>query len=376
MSKGNADYSGATRLADSARESQCLDIEPWAAAVARTLCAWSAVLPKVVSPVTIPFWARVGTPSRVSVSGPGLRRDRTEGRWPQQMDRSVDDTHGPLTAAMLPYVAAHRSSAAASGQAARPSRYVRGRAPSIDVGAVLGDLMDFRGSLLVAQSLGRLAVRGTMLDKSRADALRERVDERVATLRQRMDGVFRDAANPRNKLPTAAQAYEIIMETGALGARRGTRGGPVLETSTRLWAPLRELVSSKIDYARAVLRELREDISPDLRSLGGAATAVEQLDTILADATHSGVMNLLARMNPAMQTAFEQDCANAVRALPKQPSVENLKHWFVEGGWYARHVELGRDVVLAVLEFEQGRIAGLMDAACDPVHAQAWASPA
>jgi hypothetical protein len=194
-----------------------------------------------------------------------------------------------------------------------------------------------------------------------------RVQREIETVRTRVEKLFADSFHPRNNLPDARAALEILSESNAWGAS----DSGLAQAAYALWAPLAALLSGRIEFVRASLFDVREEIAAELRAAGPAAERLEMLDRVVHAAMREPVDKLFARILPLMETRFAEELGAAVSLIGSQrqgePTVEDLARWYCDDGLFARHVRQGRDVVIGVLEFEAERLIALAEACCGAV---------
>lgn len=238
-------------------------------------------------------------------------------------------------------------------------------APEVDAAAVLADLIDLRGGVLLAELLAGLDAIDAAPDPE-APAIAARVRRRVAegldALEGRLNSAFENALRPRYRLPTAPRAFQVLQQTGALDARRGRP----LKTATRtLWAPCGEFVETQLKRARFAIQELRSAVAPELRRLGPDAARLERLDAALDAATRHEVERLYRRVTVACEASFAQALRRAVAALPRSPELADLAEGFSAWGWLPEEIEKARGLVLGIVHRERARLEALVEAACD-----------
>lgn len=236
---------------------------------------------------------------------------------------------GPLFGALAPYLTA------------------TGVDAEIEVASVMASLLEFGGSMRLAERLAEpppRAPRSTPHPGSRP--LEARIDRELELLRTRVERAF-ESVRPR-----AVSLWNALEDATAWG-------NPQLTADT-LWAPLGEVIGSRIDAVRSTTSEIRHEIAHELR-LDPSATHLEALDAVLHEAMHGATQKLCARIVPAMHAVFTRDVNAASSALPDFPRREQLEPWCRRDGCVAKHFWAGRAIVSVLLELEADRLLALAE---------------
>lgn len=253
---------------------------------------------------------------------------------------------GPLAAA-----------AAALAEESSPNALVPG-----DPAAFLARRMDLRGSVDLARQLAAIdrSPPPPAVDADAARGLRELVRARLNELASSVDRTFLEPFQRRNKLPSPAQIYAALEQSGALTTRIGR---PVAAAVDSLWTPFGELYTLWLDRVGYEARVLRAEITPALQALGPAAARLERLDAALLGATAKGRAELLDKLLPGLARSFARTLSSAIACLPAAATPAHIEAWAVSPGWLRPEVARAHAVVRAVLAHERGRLEGLVGSA-------------
>jgi hypothetical protein len=228
-------------------------------------------------------------------------------------------------------------------------------------------VLDFSGSMRLAESLSAFEEPLASGSRPPTSPLAARVHREIETVRARVDRAFADPFRPRNSLADATTAWTILSDAEAWGGDAKA----ISRAARDLWDPIATLVSGRIEFVRASLFDIREEIAPELRAAGPRAGRLETLDRVVHAAMREPVDKLFARILPLMETRFGEDLALALALIGSEISgdrkPDDLAGWYQGDGLLARHVRQGRDVVLGVLEFEADRLMALAEACCGAV---------
>jgi hypothetical protein len=228
-----------------------------------------------------------------------------------------------------------------------------------DPAAFLAGLMDLRGSVELAQRLPAWAKAPAVgrIDSAGARRLLSLVEDRLGEVRGAIDRVYADPFQRRNKLPKAAELFEMIAPS--------LRAGRLSSATIALcWGPFEALVSSAIDRARFEVQVLREEIAPPLRALGAIPSRLERLDAALGEATAKGRQQIFDRLVERLGRSFGRELGAAVKALGEASHAGEVAPWFLPNRWISNEIEAGRRVVVAAFEHEAAKLSALVGSAC------------
>jgi hypothetical protein len=237
---------------------------------------------------------------------------------------------------------------------------------------VLAMLLDFSGSVALAELLQAPAPRGSshpaaadlslkLQDKVRAqlDALSTRALKRLGAT-----SGMRDAFEPA-KLREAIE--RVTSMTSITGQTRVPDDKAATRLARELSVPLRAALGASIRQAQADLATLRSNIAPELRALGPRASHLERIDAALQGSIHGKLSMLFERLVLAAELAFERACITACAALPEGFGEGELTEWASETGWIGRYRERSTRMTQAFCAHLQRSLEGLLQAA---IHAE------
>ena len=229
---------------------------------------------------------------------------------------------------------------------------------------VLAALMDFSGSVALAELLGAAAPDGP----SHPEAARLGATL-MQEVRARLDSLLPLALKPLTgrRAPEAPPADALL---ALIRAHAGDgRPGPeaALCIAAELGAPLRSALATSLRQAQAHVATLRWEIAHELRALGPRADRLERIDAALQRSIQAKLGELLDRMEHAGMLTFERACLRACADLPDEPSEAALARWVVETGWIERYRERCVRMTRALYGHLRRSLEGLLRAA---IHAE------
>ncbi|HEX5659908.1 MAG TPA: hypothetical protein VFX59_22085 [Polyangiales bacterium] len=231
---------------------------------------------------------------------------------------------------------------------------------------VLAMLMDFAGSVALAELLGAPSVEGSC--HPQAKALATKLQSEV---RSRLDTLLPLALKPLTgrRAPSVPPAHELLeaieRATGELGTR--PEGDAVVRLARELGAPLFSALGASLRQAQANIATLRWEIAHELRALGPRADRLERIDAALQRAVQGKLGDLFDRMELAAELTFERACAHACQALPEGFGAAELASWSAESGWIERYRERCVRMTRALFGHLRRSLEGLLRAA---IHAE------
>ena len=244
-------------------------------------------------------------------------------------------------------------------------------------GAFLAELIDARGSVALAERLAEIAddapdatVSIRRGDADSAARIASATAEEIEAIGDRFESAFELAFRPRYRLPTPAQALAVLRETSAIPDRdaspmpNGRASKRVRrKAAERLWTPVGDFIDMQYRRVRLGLRELRDEIGPDLRALGPQAARLERVEAALDEATRHPQERLLRRMVRACEQHFVRAVEETVRSLPPGAGAAALTPHFTADGWLGAHIARAHIVVRGVYDHDRRRLTALVEAA-------------
>ena len=225
---------------------------------------------------------------------------------------------------------------------------------------MLSDLIDLRGSVILAEALACVDQVTEPTHPLPAAEVRARVSEAVQQVEERLADAFEHAFKPRYRLPTAARAQQVLVQTGVIAAPKGA----ALKTATRtLWAPYSEFLDTHLKRARFALRDLRVEVAATLPRVSADAARLERLDAALMQGARAGIEGLVQRAVGACEATFAEALKGAVRDLGDRGEASSSA-WFAEDGWVPRHLTRCQALMWAIVLHERRHIEALVEAAC------------
>lgn len=209
-------------------------------------------------------------------------------------------------------------------EAAVLSRWVARLAPDMGAepvaaeapGRVLAGLLDLRGAVALVRYLTEPAATAppTLSDPR---ALRAQLRSGLAGVNGRLEEDLASMFKARYRLPTAERAWAVLVRAEAHTHRKGA---PLKNATRALWAPCHDFFDTRIKRARFALRDLRDELEPDLAGLGEAAARLACVDRGLELACRTAVDDLLRRGLLALEARFAAAVRALVRSLPADGS--------------------------------------------------------
>lgn len=234
-----------------------------------------------------------------------------------------------------------------------------GTAPPRNPAEVLALLMDFAGSVALAELLAAPPAEGPGHPEAaqRADELRRGVFARL-------DAMLPLALKPLTgrRAPSVPPAHELL----ALVREHSGEGAPDDEAAGRiareLGAPLQSALATSLRQAQAHMATLRWEIAHELRALGPRADRLERIDAALSRSIQAKLGELLDRMEHAAELTFERACRHACGALHAPVTEAQLVAWTARGGWIERYRERCVRMTRALFDHLRRSLEGLMRA--------------
>jgi hypothetical protein len=239
------------------------------------------------------------------------------------------------------------------------------RPPAPNPAEVLASLMDFPGSVALAELLdSMLAANAASLDAQPARARAgEQAEQLLREAQLRLDSIEPQVLKPllgrrAPELPDVSALLQLFRQHGL----ESERGQPAAERlADELGAPLRAALGLR--QAQAHISTLRAEISHELRALGPRADQLERLDATLTRSMQASVGQLLDRMEHAAYLTFARACAHAVASLPEQVGEAELAGWCASDGWLPRYHERCVRMAKALFGHMRRGLEGLLRAA-------------
>ncbi len=231
---------------------------------------------------------------------------------------------------------------------------------------VLAMLMDFAGSVALAELLSAPAVDGASHPQARELAARLQRE-----VRARLDALLPLALKPLTgrrapSVPPPEELLEAIdRATGELGSRPDEAAA--LRLARELGAPLYSALGASLRQAQANVATLRGEVAHEIRALGPRADRLERIDAALQRAVQVKLGELFDRMELAAEHTFERACAHACQALPEGFGAAELASWSAETGWIERYRERCVRMTKALFGHLRRSLEGLLRAA---IHAE------
>lgn len=239
----------------------------------------------------------------------------------------------------------------------------------------LAALMDFPGSVALAELLDALLARRSELARVDAEVARaddaakrraaERGEQLLRETQLRLDSVESQVLKPllgrrAPELPGAPALLQLLEQHGL----RDRRAEPAAERlADELGAPFREALGLSLRQAQAHVSTLRAQLGHEVRALGPRAEQLERLDATLTRSLQASVGQLLDRMEHAADLTFARACAHAVSSLPAQFGEAELAAWCASDGWLARYHDRCVRMAKALFGHLRRGLEGLLRAA-------------
>lgn len=236
--------------------------------------------------------------------------------------------------------------------------FAEGEDQPIDPAAMLAELIDLRGGVLLAERLSTFDEPPPSAPPTTPEEVRGLLREAVADVEARLAEAFAQPLRPRYRLPDPSRAHAILERTGVFATRKGK---PLRVAGRALWSPFGDFVETHTKRARFALRDLRADLVLPLRGLGPEAARLEQLDAVLAEATAPAAEQLLRRVPLACEQAFTRALRDALRTLPAAPMPADLEPAFTEGGWVRAQLAYACRLAAALVEHDRRRLESLVE---------------
>lgn len=257
-----------------------------------------------------------------------------------------------------------------TGPLAEALRALLPEVPHADAPAVLADLIDLRGGVELAERLDHgLSVPPPVepaIRAARAEALRARFTYEVNEIQARLDEALAHAHKPRYRLPTAARAFQVLSQAGALETRKGA---PLKTALRTVLAPYSEFLDTHLKRARFALRDLRTQMVPDFAGLGGEGAALAALEEALTRALQPRIEDLYRRAARAVEEHLAASLTAVVQALPPTPTEADLAPAFhPKTGAVSMTFAQAAALTAATFAHERRWLEGLIEAATGRDH--------
>jgi hypothetical protein len=266
--------------------------------------------------------------------------------------------------------------------AAMERRLPSERPPVQNPAEVLANLMDFPGSVALAELLeALLASRGAAPTPASADGS-EQGDALLRDAQLRLDSIEPQVLKPllgrrAPELPSAPALLVLLQQYGIASEHAPERPSPEGTSASaaaatpsaserlaeQLGAPFHGALGLSLRQAQAHIATFRAELGPELRALGARAAELERLDATLTRSMQASVGQLLDRMEHAAQLTFARACAHAVANLPEQVGEAELAAWCASDGWLARYHERCVRMAKALFDHQRRGLEGLLRAA-------------
>jgi Protein of unknown function (DUF3348) len=226
--------------------------------------------------------------------------------------------------------------------------------------AILADMMDFPGSVALAELLAEPPPEGPSAQHAAAHAARLCED-----VRARLDSLEAQALKPllgrrAPHLPNADEIFAVLAEQGVDQARSEER---MKRVAAELCAPLSSAFSTCLRQAQAHVSTLRWEVTHEVRALGPRATRLEKVDAAITRAMQAKMGELLDRMEHGANLTFERACAHAIIELPEGYTKADLTPWSAPGGWIERYRDRCVRMTRALYGHMRRNLEGLLRAA-------------
>jgi hypothetical protein len=258
----------------------------------------------------------------------------------------------------------------AGGEAlARPS------APSQNPAQLLASLMDFPGSVALADLLAepladprpRSDARPSVTGSSQTGvtdpaALGERL---LLDAEARLDSLEPLVLKPLlgRRAPGVPAAHELLFSLRQHRIHEDRSETNVQRLADDLGAPFRSALGLSLRQAQAHVATLRWEITHDLRALGPRADQLERLDAAFSRSMQAKLGELLDRMEHAAHLTFVRACAHAVAGLADPLDDAAIAGWCDAEGWLARYRERCVRMAKALFGHLRRSLEGLIRAA-------------
>lgn len=234
------------------------------------------------------------------------------------------------------------------------------RAAPPNPAAVLASLMDFPGSVALAELLDEPAASGP----SAPDAAL-RADRLWREVRARLDSLENQALKPllgrrAPETPPPDELLRVLCTNKVQVERTDER---VRRVSEVLSAPFGSAFGTSLRQAQAHVATLRWELTHEIRALGPRANRIERIDAAITRSMQAKVGLLLDRMEHSAAITFEKACAHAIAALPDDFTEDDLAPWCAPGGWLDRYRERCVRMTRALYGHLRRSLEGLLRAA-------------
>jgi hypothetical protein len=230
---------------------------------------------------------------------------------------------------------------------------------------VLASLMDFPGSVALAELLQTSPARGDAGRARRDPAVGERGQQLLRATQLRLDAAESQILKPllgsrSPELPAPHELLQILQRHG-VDTDRGEKAAQRL--ADELGEPFRSAFGLSLRQAQAHITTLRWELTHELRALGPRADQLERLDATLSRSMQAKVGELLDRMEHAADLTFTRACAHALASLPAELCEADLAAWCAADGWLERYRERCVRMAKALFGHLRRSLEGLLRAA-------------
>jgi hypothetical protein len=274
-----------------------------------------------------------------------------------------------LATSLLPALTPGGTAGAASEALARPS------APSQNPAQLLASLMDFPGSValadLLAEPLAGARPRSDARPSGGASSASGVTDAAGLGERLLLDAEARlDSLEPLvlkpllgRRAPGVPAAHELLFSLRQHRIHEDRGEANVQRLADDLGAPFRSALGLSLRQAQAHVATLRWEITHDLRALGPRADQLERLDAALSRSMQAKLGELLDRMEHAAHLTFVRACVHAVAGLAEPVDDAAIAGWCDAEGWLARYRERCVRMAKALFGHLRRSLEGLIRAA-------------
>jgi hypothetical protein len=222
---------------------------------------------------------------------------------------------------------------------------------------VLASLMDFPGSVALAELLEAGAAPCSA-------GAREASERLLHETRVRLDSVERQVLKPLigSRAPERPRPNELLEVLLQHGIDRDRGEAACQRLADELGAPFWAAFGLSLRQAQAQIATLRWELTHEIRALGPHADQLERLDAALTRSMQAKVGELLDRMEHAAHLTFARACAHALANLPEQLSVAELRGWCAADGWVERYRDRCVRMAKALFGHQRRNLEGLLRA--------------
>lgn len=243
-----------------------------------------------------------------------------------------------------------------------------GRAPVQNPAQLLASLMDFPGSVALADLLVE-RVREPAPERRSLQAplssSQAQGEQLLLDAQARLDSLESMALKPLlgRRAPTVPAPHELLYSLRQYNIENDRSEANVQRLADELGGAFRSALGLSLRQAQAHVATLRWEVTHDLRALGPRADELERLDAALSRSMQAKLGELLDRMEYAAHLTFVRACAHAVEGLPEALDEETLSPWCDADGWLQRYRERCVRMARALFGHLRRSLEGLVRAA-------------